>query len=158
MSGEAFWQPLPGTGGGGGTVTFSGCRAKKTTAQSLTTNVVTAINFTDPEDFDTDNYHDLVTNPSRFTAPSAGKYRITAAVNFAANATNQRLILLRVNGATFQTEVAVGASGDSSTALHVADLLDLAAGGYVELCARQRSGGALNVTQAILAIEKAPGS
>lgn len=85
----------------------------------------------------------------RFTAPRAGRYAIGGHVRFAAHATGQRVLYLRVNGTTYiaiDSRVSVGAGAPTDG--HVATLTQLAAGDYVQLQAYQDSGGSLNVTAA----------
>ena len=66
--------------------TFVGCSITKTAAQSTTNGVFTAITW-DSENFDSNAFHDNVTNNSRITIPSGqgGKYLFSYFVNDAAS-------------------------------------------------------------------------
>jgi len=55
---------------------FNGAQVKKSVAQSTGAGGVTTITF-DQENYDTNSYHDNVTNNSRLTVPTTGYYRFT---------------------------------------------------------------------------------
>jgi hypothetical protein len=111
---------------------------------SLTNNTVTALTF-DTERWDTGNFHSTSSNTSRFTAPTAGLYEIGGCVRFAANATGQRNIRIRLNGTSDLAFVNIPTSSATAvTILTVSTLYQLSATDYVELVALQNSGGALN--------------
>ena len=61
------------------------CRIRQSSGQSITLNTLTALNF-DTEDFDTDTMHDNVTNNTRITFATTGKYLVTGAVTTDGNA------------------------------------------------------------------------
>lgn len=84
-------------------------------------------------------------NPTRFTAPVAGIYRIGANITFPSNATGDRAIAVRLNGSTFiGAQVSRAASGtDHHMNLNRPYLL--AAGDYVEIMAFQTSGASQNI-------------
>lgn len=67
---SGLWKP--GTIASGGA--FRGCRLYKTAGQSLTAGSVDTLLTWDAEAFDTDNFHDNVTNNSRITIPSGISY------------------------------------------------------------------------------------
>lgn len=121
-------------------------RVHHSTTQSLTSGANAALAF-DSEDFDTDTIHDTVTNNSRLTATTAGKYAIVGGAVFAGNVTGLRRIFVRLNGTTalnLQSTMALTNAG-VDTSLTVADTWNFSATDYVELIARQDSGGNLNV-------------
>jgi hypothetical protein len=130
-------------------VAMAGCRAYHNANQSIATATLTVLAF-NSERYDTDAYHDLVTNNSRLTVPAglAGKYLITAHVNWAANAdANERAIGIRLGGTTFiayNNGPGINVAGIQmhSTATTV---YDLAVGNYIEITVFQASGVALNV-------------
>ncbi len=131
-----------------------GARVVRSTSLSLTDNTDTAITLSDSETFDTDGFHDLVTNSSRMTIPAglAGKYLVTGSVQFAASATGNRGVTIRKNGTT-TGEGMRWASGATNTMLGTATaIVDLAATDYVEVWGYQSSGGALNATAAYFSI------
>lgn len=118
--------------------------------QSITTATLTALAF-NSERYDTvggvaSNQHDTVTNNSRLTCRYAGIYDISASVEFAANATGERDVRIRLNGTTyigFQREPTNTAS--FSTIVNCTTDYQLAVNDYVECVVFQESGGALNV-------------
>jgi len=71
--------------GAAGGAAFVGCSITKTAGQATTDGVFTAITW-DSENFDSDAFHDNVTNNSRITIPSGlgGKYLFSYFVNDAA--------------------------------------------------------------------------
>lgn len=124
-------------------------RVHHSTTQSLGTSGTEAALAFDTEDFDTDTMHDTATNNSRLTATTAGKYAIIGEAEFAGNVTGLRRVRIRLNGSggtnlNIQTTMALGNAG-IATSLTVADSYNFSANDYVELIARQDSGGALNV-------------
>jgi hypothetical protein len=127
-----------------------GCRAYHSTTQSISNAVFTAVLF-NSEDYDTGGFHSTVTNTSRFTVPSGagGLYLITANILFAANATGQRVLQVRLNGGSSGIAAIIGQqivpSATYSSVVMVASILTLNAGDYVEVFAYQDSGGALNI-------------
>jgi Tfp pilus assembly protein FimT len=113
-------------------------------AQSITSATTTAIAF-NSERYDTDTIHDTVTNNSRLTCKTAGKYAITGQVEFASSATGNRQLFLRLNGATtiaYKTQAAVNGL---ITNMDVSTQYDLAVNDYLEVLVWQDSGGSLNV-------------
>ncbi|TPW09516.1 MAG: hypothetical protein FD130_2496, partial [Halothiobacillaceae bacterium] len=82
--------------GGGGGVDIS-ARAYNAGNQSIPNAVWTTLNL-NAEDYDTDTIHDLVTNPTRMTSKTAGKYVVLASVRFNSNTTGYRAIQLLKNG------------------------------------------------------------
>lgn len=122
------------------------CRVYRTTAQSITSGTPTAISF-DAERFDTDAIHDLVTNPTRLTCRTAGKYLITGAMEWGATTSGTRrqgtIILNGVTPLAVQMVPPMGVS--TPPALTVVTVADLVVNDYVELQGYQDSGAALNV-------------
>src|SRR4029077_8017961 len=124
------------------------CSLYRTTAQSIANATPTAMAF-DNERFDTDNIHDNVTNNSRLTCRTAGKYLITGFIPYGGNATGIRQCNIVLNGGG-----GIYLSLSGQTALTAADncylstsaIADLIVGDYVELQAYQSSGGALATT------------
>lgn len=93
-----------------GNITFSGARCYKSTTQSIT-STLTVVTF-DVESYDTDGYHDNVTNNSRLTVPTTGYYRITGSAPTASNTAARAQI--RVDGSTVIAATGVGNSGAST--------------------------------------------
>lgn len=143
-------------GGAGQTVDERGVPAARTNGlsalQTIPHNTDTAISWNSVEDYDTDNIHDLVTNPSRFTIKTPGLYSINASLAWNADPANQagvRLLRLKKNGNT----IAENDRLPNSDSIHswfqsVSTTILLAAGDYVELIATQDSGVSKSVGQA----------
>ena len=112
--------------------------------QTLTTAVAAAGAGGD-EDTDTDTMHSTVTNTSRLTIVTAGRYRVTGSVGFAANATGYRAVYLRKTGTTMaETRL----SSSQASVRHTQQCIDeilCVAGDYLEVWAEQGSGGNLNL-------------
>jgi hypothetical protein len=125
--------------------------AYRTALLTLTTATLTVVPMT-AEVLDTDGMHSTVTNTSRVTAVTAGQYMVLAGAQFAANATGYRHLQLRKNangvaaGGTqlFESLVPAAPTGSHPVPPLVA-FVDLAATDYVELFARQSSGGNLDI-------------
>ena len=138
---------------------FAGCKAVRSTVQSIPNSADTVISFTDADEFDTDSMHDTSTNPSRITVPTGmtGVWRITATTSWAAhsNAT-PRTAELKKNGSAVSRYLA----GDRRTSFASTAgfggfdaVLSLTAGDYIELVVSQDAGASVNV-QATLALTR----
>lgn len=107
--------------------------------------VATVIPF-DSERWDTDTIHDTVTNNSRLTCNTPGKYMIYGNVTFNANGGDEgyRSLEIRLNGSTADADVLAkqASKGISGVAVNmtISTIWGLDSGDYVELLARQRSG------------------
>ena len=113
--------------------------------QSIISSTYTALEF-NREDFDTDEMHDTVTNNSRLTVRTAGKYLIMAQVAFEPNTTGLRSLHIRRNGAINIASISRYAEGQGvRTELSVTTLYALVTGDYVEAVVSQESGGPLEV-------------
>lgn len=101
----------------------------------------------DSEDFDNDSMHSGVTNTSRITANTAGRYMLTATVFFDIDASGTRFIEFLINGTTrFEGIQTVSAGSVNATVLQAVHPVTLAAGDYVEVRARHTTTGNLAVT------------
>lgn len=135
------WVALPAGSDG---ASFIGAGITHSADQSIANNTVTVLAF-DTELFDTDTIHDTATNNSRLTCKTAGKYIITAHVEWATPVTGQRIVGIRQNGTdniAWQRLPSTTVSGNEN--LSVAVICDLAVNDYVECVVFQNSGGALN--------------
>jgi hypothetical protein len=97
------------------------------------------------EQFDTDDIHEGITNPSRLTCKTAGKYFITANILWQASAAGTgRQVGILLNNAT---EIALinQAFNTAVPGFSMATIYDLSVNDYVEVRVIQDSGGALNV-------------
>jgi hypothetical protein len=133
--------PNPGIGDGAvGTPAFSNTipavRATSAEFQIVPNLTDTTVNFAG-EAYDTADLHSTSSNTSRLTAPVAGVYRISANVIWNVDPNGIREIQVRVNGG--------GGPLDDTPAPVITQQLstdvNLAAGGYVEVVAKQTSGG-----------------
>lgn len=125
------------------------CGAYQTASTNMATSGVGAVLLFDTELYDTDSIHSTSTNTSRFTAATAGLYRVHGSIGFAANATGYRSVNIRKNaagasgGGTSVGVFRVPATATLSTLVPFACSVQLAVGDYVEVFGAQASGGAL---------------
>lgn len=113
--------------------------------QSIANTTFTTLAF-NSERYDNDGEHDNTTNNSRLTCKTAGKYRITANVQFASNATGYREVFFLVNGTTAIADIIQDANASFATTMSLSTTYELAVNDYVEVRVYQNSGGALNVS------------
>ena len=135
----------PEWGAAGGAASFVGCRLTKSADQTISNATFTAISF-NGEDFDTDGFHDNVTNNTRITIPSGkgGKYLFTVSGYFADNATGTRTTALYKNGSLIPKARCIW----RREGLAISAVLSLVATDYIELFVYQDSGGNLDVNDA----------
>lgn len=122
------------------TAVFAGVRAKGNTAtiSSSSPSVTNNIQLDNLERFDTDNYHDLVTNSNRITIPSgkAGKYLITGCVSWELNTGNVTIrVRITHSGADGGIELSkyVPSASAHSGRLTVTEIVDMAVGDICRL-------------------------
>ena len=124
-----------------------GCSVYSSSVQTLTTNVLTAL-AANQENSDTDGMHSTVSQNTRITGQTDGRYMFLSNVTFPANATGGRLLDFAVNGVTL-TGSGMQLPSPGNTApinLTYVRVITLVAGDYVEARARQVSGGNMDVT------------
>lgn len=127
-----------------------GCQVYRTVAGSLATATWSAGIGLDAEDFDRDGMHNPVTNNSRVTIQTAGRYRITARHSWAASSTGTRTLMVRLNAAGSDsggTELFRGTTAGSAvvyTSHDATSTVNLGSGDYIEYFAWQNSGGSLS--------------
>ncbi len=123
------------------TADFRGARVRHSANQAVT-NTLIALAF-DTEDFDTDVIHDTVTNNSRLTVKTAGKYYILGHVHRSSSTADQEL-MIRLNGTTIianEERDAEDSDANASEVKHnVMTTFDLAVNDFVELMARVSTG------------------
>jgi hypothetical protein len=148
LDGSGAWST---PAGGGGSGAFVGAKAYQAGTQSIPNTTPTAVTLT-TELYDTDGFHEGVTNPSRFTVPSgkAGYYSLKGKLYWDGNATGARTLWFLVNATTVVRGSTANLENLSSNPQQMVTTADvqLDAGDYVELIAYQSSGGALNVGHA----------
>lgn len=141
---------FPGAPGAGASGVYGSVRvhAYKSGTQSIPNATYTALTF-DTESVNVGVAHSTVTNPTRFTAPSAGDYRIVGTCSFVANNTGQRIIKFQKNGTTDVPAGGTATAAQSATygAAIAAPtvIITLALNDYIEALVYQDSGAALNV-------------
>lgn len=136
--------------GGSGSSTFVGCKVYHNTTQTIGNGSDTVVNF-NTEEFDSDAFHDTVTNNSRITIPTGkdGKYAFGAVISWAGSATGARFARFLKGG----NAVRGGHAGDAGISTggpvqNIYAVLDLAAGDYIQVNVYQTSGGDLTVGDA----------
>lgn len=122
----------------------AGARVYHNISQSIPNATDTILAF-NSEVYDTNTIHDPVTNNSRLTCKTAGKYLIIASVSFESNATGFRALLIWVNGATPIAVSDFNVSGAGRWMQAISTIYSLALNEYVEAGVYQTSGAALNL-------------
>lgn len=126
-------------------------------SQSVTTSTNTVLSAT-TENYDNDAMHSTVTNPSRITVQTPGRYTCFATVEYIAGA-GRRLTDFLVDGATVllgDSRIASQAAGSTGTAdrISITRTRALVAGQYVEVRVNQNSGGNLNTQLIEFAVQR----
>lgn len=117
----------------------------KNGSQSITHNVSANVTW-DLETVDRDSGHSTVTNNSRYTAQTAGWYRVQGSVLWASSGTGIRDCGFLTNG-SIQSHAFTGVgSSIANTCMQNEGLILLSVGDYVEFLVYQNSGGALSVS------------
>lgn len=120
------------------------CSVSNSSSQSIASGSSVVLNA-NTEAFDNDAMHSTVTNNSRVTAQTAGRYLLVSTVQFAANGTGRRGVNFLVNGTTNFSAAFAAPLAANAIIVPGIRLVTLAATDYVEARAFQDSGGALNV-------------
>ena len=147
------WE-TPVAGSGGGSSASVGARLVQTVAYSLAHNSSVEIPFdgSDTEVFDTDDFHDPVTNNERLTVPAGlgGTYIVTGSISFATNTNGIRQFCMyhKNSGGTVQSNVyhIDDAPNNGTGAYYNASFIVQAIpGDYFTIEAYQNTGGNLNL-------------
>jgi hypothetical protein len=142
------------------TVRAVAARATTASGQSIATATDTKVDW-DAIAYDTHGAFDIATN-DRFTAPVSGKYRVSAAIEWAVSSSGFRAISIRKNGAVYSyLDFESNPSGSNTEVCTGSDTVDLSAGDYIEIYAFQNSGGSLAIGNSgaqlnYVAIERLP--
>lgn len=113
---------------------------------AIASGVETALPM-DGEDFDTEDWHDNVTNNTRLTAKRPGICAISARAQWETNATGVREIIIRKNGTdniSRTKDLNPDAAAETKQEISIASFR-LLAGDFVELFVFQTSGGSLDI-------------
>jgi hypothetical protein len=142
-SGDDVTVTIPGPAGS--SPGFKGANAYATSIQTIPNSTWTAINL-DSEEYDTNDYHDNVTNNSRITIPESGYYLVTGYFRLASyNGARMYAIQFYVNGSSISsTHQEYLSENTNQQTVESTQVLKLDAGDYVELYAYQSSGGNLD--------------
>lgn len=119
------------------------CSVFNSANQLISHATVTALTA-NSENFDNDAMHSTVSNTSRITIQTAGRYQALARVSFAANGTGEREVRFRVDGTTLINGILLPNSSTSTWRAVLVGWLQLAAGQYIECMVNQDSGSSLN--------------
>lgn len=124
------------------------CRVFNSAAISIATSGTIQVLTFDSERFKNQAaLHSTSVNTSRITISDPGVYMVTAGIEFANNVTGSRLAIFKLNGTTFLNGLEVPAAvGTETTVLTISTIWKFAANDFIEVWAKQTSGGALNVT------------
>ena len=122
-----------------------GARVYHSTTQAIPDTIPTTLTF-DSERYDTDTIHEGVTNPSRLTCKTAGKYLIGIALQLDNLIANKHFcVILKLNGTTeicARTRYNVGAEPPY---LGMNAIYDLAVGDYMETIVDHDNGNDRNI-------------
>jgi hypothetical protein len=124
-----------------------GCQVRRTTAQTIANNTVTAISF-DTEDFDTDTMHDPASNPTRLTCNTPGRYLVAGSIPYDAGTTGNREARITKNGSDVSggRNLIPAPGGGGLVVLTPIIEVSLVAGDFLELRANQSNGTSLTTT------------
>jgi len=121
-----------------------GARVRHDTGQNVPTTTATILAF-NTEIYDTDTIHDNVTNNSRLTCKTAGKYIIAGNIFFDPNATGRRQVGIRLNGTTYIAIIIQNATLTGGHGLSLSTIWSLNINEFVELVPWQDSGDTLEI-------------
>lgn len=110
-------------------------------AQAVTSTSLTPLNLTAEYFKDTGITHDVASNATRITVDAAGRYKLTGLIGVSDTATsNYRYgasTAIRVNGGAWRDSIVSGyirrTTGHNQTSIEVFDVVELAAGDYIEI-------------------------
>lgn len=121
-----------------------GARVYQSAHQTIPHATWTIVPF-NRETFDTDSIHDNVTNNSRLTCKTAGKYLIIATFRWEGNGAGTRMHIIKFNGITNYQRAGLDRLGTSKLQLSFSTVHPLAVNDFVEFWVKQDSGGALSL-------------
>lgn len=122
-----------------------GARVYHNANQAIANETPVTLDF-NSERYDTDIIHDTVTNNSRLTCKTPGKYLINAQVEWVgASATGRRIAYIYLNGTTPIAQITYDPTAAVNVRYAVTTVYDLAVNDYVTVVVYQTSGGNLDV-------------
>lgn len=121
-----------------------GARVYHDAAQSIADSTAETLAF-NSERWDTDTIHDTATNNSRLTCKTAGKYIISAHVEFEQDGTGTRRVRLLLNATDIIASLRIRAVAGGTTRMSISTIYDLAVNDYLQVIVYQDSGGALDL-------------
>ena len=121
-----------------------GCRVRHSVAQATLNITWTELAF-NQERWDTDTMHDTVVNNHRITCKTAGKYIVIIRIRWEANNIGNRHLILYINNVTIVSALVASAVAGDFTDIGLSSIVSLGVGDYVNVIAKQNSGGNLNV-------------
>ena len=124
------------------------CRAYHSATQAISNNTPTILAF-DSEVYDTDSMHSTVTNNSRLTFNTGGKYKLSACVKFTTAISNGALVELLLNGTTVIASQTMDAPGSDIPSISLGTLYNFVSGDYVQVRVTHTSGVSENVDNAV---------
>ena len=114
------------------------CKITKSASQSIPNATLTAITW-NQESYDTDGMHDTVTNNTRVTFNTTGKYSVLAQAEWEIAGGVFRFLEIMKNGSGGIARVRYGAEGASENIVPYVG--EFQVGDYIELCVYQDAGG-----------------
>ena len=100
----------------------------------------------DRETYDSENMRETARDHTRLTCRTAGRYAVSASVEFAANGRGSRQVIVRRNGSEHVAAMRVPAvEGETTQITFTSPTIELEPGDYIELMVRQTSGQTLHV-------------
>lgn len=133
---EPYWVPLSGVPAVG---PVPSCRVYNNADQSIATSTLQALTF-NSERWDTDNIHDVATNPTRLTCRTAGKYLISGSVAWETTAGSGAARIVAVRDMNAVTVARDRRAPQTDLEQHIQTVIDMAVGDWVELCVFQDQG------------------
>lgn len=125
---------------------FSGVKLTKSSGQPIVANTDIIATW-DQEDYDTDGYHDTVTDNTRITIPKDGTYLVGFTVRFSSASSGQRQAYVRIDGTTPSEPAQYQRSGSTGPVVVSATApLTLAAGQYLEVVTQTSQTSTLDAT------------
>jgi hypothetical protein len=125
--------------------TLKGALVYRSTTLALSAGTFATVGF-DTEDYDTDGFHDNVTNNTRLTVPSGvSAVRVSGGVRLTGSSGGQTIILFQKNGASVAGLVQKDADGGSDDRVNaISGIIEVSAGDYFEMQAFSTNAATLS--------------